>query len=93
MKNSIRKLIPSWVTSVPSFLTWIQEDFGVSTSGLKLGWTWVFWFRFMLGYLIGQSAKDYVYLPRAFWWPQENVECSHNARPWAPVADYDEIPF
>lgn len=83
MKNSISVSIPVWVCSVPSFFKWIEQDFGISTSGLQLGWSWVYWFKYMLAYAIGHYPQWQGYVPIAFWWSGTNAENSHNERPWA----------
>ena len=83
MKNSINGLLPVHVTSVISFLRWLDDDWGISTSGLRLAWTWVIWLRFMIGYAIGYYPYISPYYPSVFWWSATNAENSHNERPWA----------
>lgn len=93
MKISLHELLPHWVVCVIPFLKWIQEETGISTSGLQLGWTWVLWFRRAIEFASGQADDFYPGLPRAFFWSTANAQNSHNERPWSFWTEDDDFPF
>lgn len=83
MKLSVNELLPSWVRDFYDFLMWLDADIGISTSGLRLAFSWIYWLRYVISYAMGQQSNWRGYFPVAFWWPITNAENSHNQRPWA----------